>query len=61
VANRNGFRAYELGFVRCTPCGKWLRKEILEVDAQGSLLCPFCHRRVRHNRRRVLKEGTVDA
>jgi uncharacterized Zn finger protein (UPF0148 family) len=57
VTNRNGFCAYKNGYVRCTSCGKWLRREdVIEVDAQGSLLCPVCHRRVRLNRRKVLKE-----
>lgn len=57
MTNGNGFQAYRHGYVRCTPCGKWLRKDtIREVDAQGSLLCPLCHRRVRLKGRRVLKE-----
>lgn len=57
MTNHDGFQAYKLGYVRCTPCGKWFRRDtVVEVDAQGSLLCPVCHRRVRLNRRRVLKE-----
>jgi NAD-dependent SIR2 family protein deacetylase len=58
LTNHKGFRAYKLGYVRCTPCGKWLRRdEIVKVDAQGSPVCPFCHTRLRLKRRRALSVG----
>lgn len=56
MPNPNGFRPYEHGYLRCTECCEWRGKdEAVEVDAQGSLLCPVCHRRLRRKRHRSLK------
>lgn len=54
MTNRNGFRPYDYGYLRCTKCAIWVEKDkVVEFDAQGSPLCPNprCHRRLRSKSR----------
>jgi hypothetical protein len=59
LPNYKGFRPYEFGYVRCTPCGLWIRREsVSALDAQGSPLCPRCGSRIRLGARRTFKVVT---